>query len=150
MNLIYNVKDKPPFGKTLVFAFQQVLAILAATILVPAIIGNGMSQSAALFGAGVGTLVYQLFTKFRSPVFLGSSFAFISSMLAAFAGATTLGGAVNLGLGYLGLIIGAVMAGLVLSMELADAAVTIDADLQDDVNAIVEMADKFNAGYEVV
>ncbi len=107
MNLIYNVKDKPPFGKTLVFAFQQVLAILAATILVPAIVGNGMSQSAALFGAGVGTLVYQLFTKFKSPVFLGSSFAFIASMGAAF------GGAVSVSAGYAGLIIGAILAGLV-------------------------------------
>ncbi len=107
MNLIYNVKDKPPFGKTLVFAFQQVLAILAATILVPAIVGNGMSQSAALFGAGVGTLVYQLFTKFKSPVFLGSSFAFIASMGAAF------GGAASISAGYAGLIIGAILAGLV-------------------------------------
>ena len=91
MKLVYQVKDRPPFGKTLVFALQQLLAILAATIAVPAVINSGipgaaMSQSAALFGAGVGTLVYLLFTKFRSPVFLGSSFAFIGSMLAAFAG----------------------------------------------------------------
>ena len=107
MNLIYNVKDKPKFGQVLVFAFQQLLAILAATIAVPAIIGNGMSQSAALFGAGVGTIVYLLFTRFRSPVFLGSSFAFLGSMATAFAGAATAA------LGYLGLIIGAVMAGLV-------------------------------------
>lgn len=84
MELVYNVKDKPPFGKTLVFALQQLLAILAATIAVPAVVGNGMSQSAALFGAGVGTIVYLLFTKFKSPVFLGSSFAFIGSMMAAF------------------------------------------------------------------
>ena len=84
MNLIYGVKDKPKFGQMLVFAFQQVLAILAATIVVPVIVGNGMSQSAALFGAGIGTLVYQMFTKFRSPVFLGSSFAFIGPMAAAF------------------------------------------------------------------
>lgn len=107
MKLIYNVKDKPGFGKVIVFAFQQLLAILAATIAVPAIIGNGMSQSAALFGAGVGTLVYLLFTKFRSPVFLGSSFAFIGSMLAAFAGG------VSMQLGYVGLILGAFFAGLV-------------------------------------
>ncbi len=106
-NLVYDIHDKPKFGSMLVFAFQQVLAILAATILVPAIIGNGMSQSAALFGAGIGTLVYQLFTKFRSPVFLGSSFAFINSMFAAF------GGAVSISAGYAGLIIGAAMAGLV-------------------------------------
>ncbi|MBE6540110.1 MAG: uracil-xanthine permease [Ruminococcaceae bacterium] len=105
--LVYGIHDKPKFGSMLIFAFQQVLAILAATILVPAIIGNGMSQSAALFGAGVGTIVYQLFTKFRSPVFLGSSFAFIGSMLAAF------GGAASASAGYAGLIVGAVFAGLV-------------------------------------
>ncbi|MBQ5607596.1 MAG: uracil-xanthine permease [Oscillospiraceae bacterium] len=107
MNLIYGIKDKPKFGQILVFAFQQVLAILAATIAVPSIIGNGMSQSAALFGAGVGTIIYQLFTKYRSPVFLGSSFAFINSMFAAFAGATSAAA------GYAGLIIGAIFAGLV-------------------------------------
>ena len=105
--LIYDVHEKPKFGKLLVFAIQQLLAIMAATIAVPAIVGNEMSASAALFGAGVGTLVYQLFTKFRSPVFLGSSFAFIPSMLAAFAGA------VSMQVGYLGLIVGAVFAGLV-------------------------------------
>ncbi len=107
MKLIYGVKDKPKFGQIIIFAFQQLLAILAATIAVPAIIGNGMSQSAALFGAGVGTLVYQLLTKFKSPVFLGSSFAFIGSMFAAFAGAASIEA------GYAGLIIGAIFAGLV-------------------------------------
>ena len=106
-NLVYDIKDKPQFSKLIVFAFQQLLAIIAATIAVPGIVGNGMAASAALLGAGVGTLVYQLFTKFRSPVFLGSSFAFIGSMSAAFAGA------VSMSLGYLGLIIGAVCAGLV-------------------------------------
>ena len=107
MKLVYGIKDKPKFGQMLVFAFQQVLAILAATIAVPAIVGNGMSAAAALFGAGVGTLVYQLFTKFRSPVFLGSSFAFIGSMVAAFAGA------VSASAGFAGIILGAVFAGLV-------------------------------------
>ena len=109
MNLVYGIKDKPKFGQMLIFAFQQVLAILAATILVPAIIGNGMSQAAALFGAGVGTIVYQLFTNFKSPVFLGSSFAFIGSMLAAFGGAAT----ASTSLGYAGILLGAVFAGLV-------------------------------------
>lgn len=107
MKMIYNVEDKPRFAQTLVFALQQLLAILAATIAVPAIIGNNMSASAALFGAGVGTIVYLLFTKFKSPVFLGSSFAFIGSMFSAFAGG------VSMSLGYLGLIIGAAFAGLV-------------------------------------
>ena len=107
MNLVFGVKDKPKFSQMLIFAFQQVLAILAATIAVPSIIGNGMSQSAALFGAGVGTLVYQLFTRRNSPVFLGSSFAFIGSMFAAF------GGAASTAAGYAGLILGAGFAGLV-------------------------------------
>ena len=107
MKLVYDIHDKPKFPQLLIFAFQQVLAILAATIAVPAIIGNGMSQSAALFGAGVGTLVYQLFTKFKSPVFLGSSFAFLGSMPVAFAGA------ISASAGHAGLIIGAAFAGLV-------------------------------------
>ena len=106
-NLVYDIHDTPKFGKLIVFAVQQLLAIIAATIAVPAIVGNGMSASTALFGAGVGTLVYQLFTKFRSPAFLGSSFAFIGSMTAAFAGAA------SLSLGYLGLLIGAILGGLV-------------------------------------
>ncbi|MBQ9937452.1 MAG: uracil-xanthine permease [Oscillospiraceae bacterium] len=107
MKLVYNVNDKPKFAQILVFSFQQLLAILAATIAVPSIIGNGMSQSAALFGAGVGTIIYLLFTKFKSPVFLGSSFAFIGSMFAAF------GGAASAAAGHVGLIIGAIFAGLV-------------------------------------
>lgn len=117
MKLVYNVNEKPPVGKLIISAFQQLLAILAATIAVPAIINSNpdiapivqgsMSPSAALLGAGVGTIVYLLFTRFKSPVFLGSSFAFIGSMVAAFAGAT------SMAVGYVGLIIGAVLAGLV-------------------------------------
>ena len=107
MKMIFDVEAKPKFGQLVIFAIQQMLAIMAATIAVPMIIGNGMSTAAAMFGAGVGTIVYLLFTKFKSPVFLGSSFAFIGPMLAAFAGG------VSMALGYLGLIIGAAMAGLV-------------------------------------
>ena len=124
MKLIYGVKDKPRFSQVIVFAIQQLLAIMAATLVVPVIINGNisdmiaegslawtldkpMSSTVALFGAGVGTLVYLLFTKFRSPVFLGSSFAFLGSMTAAFAGAS------SMALGYVGLILGAVCAGLV-------------------------------------
>ncbi|MBF1099525.1 solute carrier family 23 protein [Solobacterium sp.] len=107
MKLIYKVEDKPQFHQLVIFAFQQLLAIMAATIAVPLIIKNGMNTAAALFGAGVGTLVYVAFTRKKSPVFLGSSFAFIGSMSAAFAGATTIAA------GYVGLIIGAAFAGLV-------------------------------------
>lgn len=107
MKLIYNVDDKPKFGQLIIFAIQQLLAIMTATLVVPVIIGNNMDPAAALFGAGIGTLVYVLFTQKKSPVFLGSSFAFIGSMFAAFAGG------VSMSLGYLGMIIGAVFAGLV-------------------------------------
>ena len=107
MELVYNISDRPSLKEAIVFGFQQVLAILSATITVPMIIGNGMDPAAAIFGAGIGTLIYLAYTKMKSPVFLGSSFAFIGSMLAAFAGAATVG------LGYLGLLIGALFAGLV-------------------------------------
>lgn len=107
MKLVYDVNDSPSTKQLLIYGFQQVLAILAATIAVPLIVGNGMSTAAALFGAGVGTFVYLLFTKFKSPVFLGSSFAFIGSMNAAFAGA------VSVQAGFAGLLIGAILAGLV-------------------------------------
>lgn len=103
-NLVYDVNQKPPFGKNLLFAVQQFLAIIAATILVPILAdasGVYLSQSAALIGAGVGTLVYILFTKFKSPVFLGSSFAFISPLATAVT------------YGYLGIILGSVFAALV-------------------------------------
>ncbi|MBP5159714.1 MAG: uracil-xanthine permease [Lachnospiraceae bacterium] len=117
MKLAYGISDRPGFGKLVVFAIQQLLAIMAATLVVPIVINNGqvalgndnpmMSSAAALFGAGIGTLVYVLFTKRKSPVFLGSSFAFLGSMASAFAGAT------SMALGYIGLVIGAVFAGLV-------------------------------------
>ena len=101
MKLVYDINDKPPFGKLIVLAIQQLLAILAATIAVPTIIGLPAQIPAAILGAGVGTLVYLLFTRGKSPVFLGSSFAFL----------TALGGA--LAFGYLGIILGAIFAGLV-------------------------------------
>ena len=111
MDLIYGIKDKPKFSQVILFALQQLLAIMAATIAVPAtvnaITGAALPASAALFGAGVGSIVYLLFTKSSSPVFLGSSFAFIDSMCAAIAGA------VSMTVGYVGLIIGAAMAALV-------------------------------------
>lgn len=99
--LVYDIHDKPKFGQMLVFALQQVLAILAATIAVPTIIGLPTQIPAAILGAGIGTLIYQLFTKRKSPVFLGSSFAFLSSL------------GVALAYGYCGIVLGSVVAGLV-------------------------------------
>ena len=63
MKLIFDVADKPKAGQLVVFALQQMLAILAATIAVPAIVQNGLTPAAAMFGAGVGTLVYILDRK---------------------------------------------------------------------------------------
>jgi uracil permease len=106
MKLIYDVNDKPKFRANLVFAFQQLLAIIAATLLVPTLVNSAfgeaiLDQGAALFGAGAGTLVYILFTKKKSPVFLGSSFAFISPLIGACS------------FGYFGILIGAFIAGIV-------------------------------------
>jgi len=102
--LIYGINDKVPFWKNLLFAFQQFLAIIAATILVPVLVNASsgtqlLNPASALVGAGFGTLVYLLFTKFKSPVFLGSSFAFIPALSAAAV------------FGYFGIFLGAVIAG---------------------------------------
>ena len=105
MKLVYDIADKPPINKNLIYAFQQLLAIMAATLLVPILVdgtGTYMSQPAALCGAGFGTLFYLFIaTKKKSPVFLGSSFAFISPLCGAVA------------FGFLGIFLGAVFAGLV-------------------------------------
>lgn len=106
MKLVYDVSDKPKFSKTIVFAFQQMIAIMAATLLVPMIVssyGLEADPAAALFGAGIGTLVYIFFTKKKSPVFLGSSFTFLGAYAAS----------IGQHFGYLGIIIGVLFAGLV-------------------------------------
>ena len=103
-NLIYQVNQKPPFKRNLFFALQQVMAIITATILVPVLAdstGVYLSQSAALIGAGVGTIIYLLFTQFKSPVFLGSSFTFILPLTTA------------INFGYFGIVLGSLFAGLI-------------------------------------
>lgn len=106
MRLIYDVEDKPKLKANLVFAFQQLLSIIAATLLVPVLVNAAageqiLNQAAALFGAGAGTLTYIAFTRKKSPVYLGSSFAFISPLIGACA------------FGYFGILLGAIFAGLV-------------------------------------
>ena len=101
-NLIYQVHQKPPFWQNILFALQQVMAIITATMLVPLLAdatGVYLSQSAALIGAGVGTIIYLLFTRFKSPVFLGSSFTFILPLASA------------ISFGYLGIFLGSLFAG---------------------------------------
>ena len=99
--LIFEVNGKPSFGKLLIFAFQQVLAVLAATILVPTIIGLPVQIPAAILGAGLGTIVYLLFTRFKSPVVISSSFAFLGALSNAIA------------FGYMGILLGGLFAGAV-------------------------------------
>ena len=105
MKLIYGISDRPSVGKTLLFAFQQMIAIMAATLLVPMMVSTVdmvLDPAAALFGAGAGTIVYIICTKAKSPVFLGSSFTFMGATSAAIAQ----------NYGYWGLIIGVGFAGL--------------------------------------
>ena len=105
MKLVYDINQKPPLKKNLVYAFQQLLAIMAATLLVPVLAdstGLYLNQPAALFGAGMGTLFYIFIaTRKKSPVFLGSSFAFFSPLAGACA------------YGFLGIFVGSLFAGLV-------------------------------------
>lgn len=107
MKLKYDINDKPPVNRSITLALQQMLAILAATIAVPMMVGHGLTPAAAMFGAGAGTIIYQIMTKGKSPVFLGSSFSFLGSMTAAFSGG------ISMSLGLLGVIMGAAFAGLV-------------------------------------
>ncbi|MBR0464800.1 MAG: uracil-xanthine permease [Clostridia bacterium] len=104
MKLVYDIQEKPPIRKNLIYALQQLLAIMAATLLVPILAdasGLYLDQPAALCGAGFGTLFYIFATRRQSPVFLGSSFAFIAPL----AGACSFG--------FLGIFLGALFAGLV-------------------------------------
>ena len=106
MKLTYDVQDKPVWSKTIVFAFQQMIAIMAATLLVPMLVtGFGLEAdpAAALFGAGIGTLVYILCTRKKSPVFLGSSFTFLGAYAAS----------IGQNYGYWGMLIGVGFAGIV-------------------------------------
>lgn len=79
--LLYDIEDKPPFLKGILLSFQHVFAMFGATILVPLILG--IPVSVALFASGVGTLIYQIATKAKVPVYLGSSFAYITAMAVA-------------------------------------------------------------------
>lgn len=76
--LLFDVEEKPSFAKGLLLSFQHVFAMFGATVLVPILLG--MPVSVALFASGIGTLIYQVATKAKVPVYLGSSFAYITAM----------------------------------------------------------------------
>ena len=88
-NLILDVNEKPSIGKWIILAFQHVFAMFGATILVPILVNAGTGEEVltipvALVSSGIGTLIYILCTKAKSPVYLGSSFAFIAPLIAAY------------------------------------------------------------------
>ena len=111
--LLYDVNDTPPKGKMVILALQHVLAMFGATILVPLLVNEGVQKVAgpgvevltipvALFTSGIGTLIYLLCTKRKSPVYLGSSFAFISPIVCAYLAAGHSG--VGMGIFLVGLV----------------------------------------------
>ena len=101
-DVIYTVESRPPTRKLILFALQQFLSVITATITVPILIGLGDHMSAALLGCGLGTLVYLLCTKRKSPVVISSSFAYIGALILAVQG-----------YGYLGICLGGIFSGSV-------------------------------------
>lgn len=88
--MAYQIDEMPPIGKSIILAFQHLFAMFGATILVPILVNQAagaevLSIPVALVTSGIGTLIYMLCTKKKSPVYLGSSFAFIAPIAAAYA-----------------------------------------------------------------
>ena len=89
-NLLYDTHERPPVGKMIILALQHIFAMFGATILVPLLVNEAAGATVltipvTLVMSGIGTLVYILCTKGKSPVYLGSSFAYITPMIVAFA-----------------------------------------------------------------
>lgn len=105
--MLYNIHDKLPPKRLIVAALQQVVACFVATVLIPQICGVPIAP--AMVGAGIGTLIYQLFTHFRSPMFISSSGAFVAAVI----GALALGGGGNFTAVALGGMMVAIVYGLV-------------------------------------
>lgn len=81
--MIYNLNDKIPINKLILFALQMVLSVFVATILIANICG--VAVSGALVGAGLATLIYSVVTKGKSPMYISSSGAFVAPVMAALA-----------------------------------------------------------------
>ena len=94
--MIYKTNDTPPIGKLLLFSLQILLSVFTATALIAQICG--VELSGAFVGAGMATIIYSLFTKFKSPMFISNSGAFVAPVLAALSAggytAVAVGGAV--------------------------------------------------------
>ena len=88
--MLYDINEKPPIPQWIILAFQHVFAMFGATILVPILVNSQAGETVltipvALVSSGIGTLIYILCTRGKSPVYLGSSFAFIAPLVAAYA-----------------------------------------------------------------
>ena len=89
MELAYDIDEMPPIRKAVILAFQHLFAMFGATILVPILVNQAAGEEVltipvALVASGIGTLIYIMCTKGKSPVYLGSSFAFIVPVAAAY------------------------------------------------------------------
>ena len=102
-NMLYGINDKLPAKRLIVAALQQVIACFVATILIPQICGVPIAP--AMVGAGLGTIIYQLFTSGQSPMFISSSGAFVAAVL----GALALGTAPN----FTAVAIGGIVVGII-------------------------------------
>lgn len=81
--MIYNVKDKLPFNKLILFSVQMMLSVFTATALIAQVCG--VPLSGALIGAGLATIIYCVITKFESPMFISNSGAFVAPIMTALA-----------------------------------------------------------------
>lgn len=93
--MIYNIKDRPPTGKLMLFSVQMVLSVFVATVLIANICG--VNVGAGLVGAGLATLIYTVITSGGSPMFISNSGAFVAPVIMALAAA-----------GYTGVMAGAI------------------------------------------
>ncbi len=117
---MYDIDEMPPVGKSIVLALQHVFAMFGATVLVPILVnaniakagleGEALSIAVALVTAGIGTLIYIACTRAKSPVFLGSSFAFIAPVSAAYIAGATKGGVAG---GLAGALTGIMVIGII-------------------------------------
>ena len=119
--MLYDVDEMPPVGQSIILALQHVFAMFGATVLVPILVnaaikgagveGQALSIAVALVTAGIGTLIYIACTRAKSPVFLGSSFAFISPVAAAYIAGASKGGGLAGGLS--GALTGIMIIGII-------------------------------------
>ena len=102
VEMILDVNEKPKPAHWILLSFQHVFAMFGATILVPVL--TGFPISVALFASGIGTIIYSCITRFKVPVYLGSSFAYISAVQIAVAAMSGDVSAAQTGLILIGLV----------------------------------------------